>query len=94
MRFNGKHEKLDNFLFSMQQYLESVNLTGQDACRFIVLYLTDDAMTWWRQYCATQGGLSQVFSNIMEQDLYDELEAQFTDVDKQNRIREKLFALL
>ena len=50
-------------------------------------------MTWWRQYCATHGGLSTVFSNITEQDLYDELEAQFTDVDKQNRIREKLFAL-
>lgn len=49
-RFSGKHSDLENFLFAMNSYIASSGLRGQAATRFLVSYLTGDALTWWRQY--------------------------------------------
>ncbi len=87
LRFSGKHHELGNFLFAMRSYIASVNLTGQNASRFFVSFLTGDALTWWRQYCQTHGGIDQVFSQVTLSDIMDELKEQFTDVDEQLRIR-------
>lgn len=51
LTFSGKHSELNNFLFVMQQYIDTVALgTGSSACRFLTSYLRDDALTWWRSY--------------------------------------------
>jgi hypothetical protein len=51
MPFSGKKKDLANFLFVMRQYVDSVGLGGgSDACRFVVSYLREDALTWWRSY--------------------------------------------
>ena len=47
-RFNGKHSELENFLFAMESYIASSGLQGQAATKFLVSYLTGDALTWWR----------------------------------------------
>ena len=57
----------------MKLYIDSVGLVGQNACRFIVSYLKDNALTWWRQYCATHSGVSTVFTNLTVDDLFSEL---------------------
>ena len=92
-KFSGKHSELENFLFAMQLYLDSSGLTGQNAARFLVSYLVGDALTWWRQYCMTHGGIHQVFSQVDADDLMDHLAEQFTDVNKQMHVRSRLFAL-
>ena len=51
LTFNGDKKKLQNFLFVMRQYVDTVGLgDGPTACRFVVSYLRDDALTWWRSY--------------------------------------------
>ena len=45
--FSGRKTEVDNFLFEMRQYVDSVGLgTGGTACRFIVSHLKGDALTW------------------------------------------------
>ena len=73
MRFNGKHSELENFLFAMKSYITSSNLQGQSATRFLVSYLQGDALTWWRQYCHTHGGLENVHARVDLDVLIDEL---------------------
>jgi hypothetical protein len=34
--FNGRKVEVDNFIFEMRQYCDSVNLTGGNAVRFAV----------------------------------------------------------
>jgi hypothetical protein len=58
-----------------------------------VSYLTDDALTWWRSYSANNGGITGVFDNKEYEDILDDLQEQFTDVDKNTTIRNKLFNL-
>ena len=66
-------------------------MTDRDAAEFLTLYLRGDAMTWWRSYCVTHGGLSAVFLNKSFKDLLDELRAEFSDVDRTMQLRTKLF---
>ena len=75
----------------MKQFVAAVGLTGQRATRFLVTFLKDDALTWWRTYCATHGGVSTVFTNKTFDDVLSELEEQFTDVDKDMRLRNRIF---
>ena len=56
-------------------------------------YLTDDALTWWSTYSAKNGGITGVFDNKEYEDILDDLQEQFTDVDKNTTIRNKLFNL-
>ena len=48
-------------------------MTDRDAAEFLTLYIRGDAMTWWRSYCTTNGGLTTVFNNKSFKDLLTEL---------------------
>jgi hypothetical protein len=39
-------------------------------------------MTWWRSFCTTNGGLTNVFATKSFKDLLKELKSEFSDVDK------------
>ncbi len=44
--FSGKKTEVDNFIFEMKRYVDSVGLgTGGTACRFVVSHLKGDALT-------------------------------------------------
>ncbi len=58
-------------------------MVDRDAAEFLTLYLRGDAMTWWRSYCTTNGGLTNVFANKSFQDLLTELRSEFSDVDRE-----------
>ena len=60
------------------------------ACRFLTLYLRDDALTWWRSYC--NDDLS-IFDHITFDVLVDELRNQFSDIDREMKTRDKLLQL-
>ncbi len=73
----------------MRQYVDTVGLgTGPTACRFVVSYLRDDALTWWRSY--SQDSLS-IFDNISLDELLTALEEHFSDIDREMKLRAKLF---
>lgn len=75
----------------MKQYVDSVNLgDGPTACRYIVSFLQDSALTWWRSYAMSH---HDVFSNLTVDVLLSELSEQFSDVDREMKIRNKLFAI-
>jgi hypothetical protein len=57
-------------------------MTDREAAEFLTLYLRGDAMTWWRSYCTTNGGLTNVFNNKSFNDLLNELRTEFSDVDR------------
>lgn len=66
-------------------------MNDKEAAEFLTLYLRGDAMTWWRSYCATHGGLSNVFKIKTFSDLISELRSEFSDVDRIMQLRNKLF---
>lgn len=72
-----------------------VNLTGSDACRIIASLLKGKAQTWWRMYSedAKQSGYSSVFDTLDEDTMLQDLEEQFSDSDKQMRLKEKLLKI-
>lgn len=60
---------MDNFLFEMKQYIDSVGLgQGSTAVRFAVSYLKGDALTWWRSF--SKDSVS-VFDHLTLDDLLD-----------------------
>ncbi len=81
--FNGKHVDTENFIFSMKAYVHATKMADRDAAEFLTLYLRGDAMTWWRSYCTTNGGLTTVFANKSFNDLLQELRVEFSDVDRE-----------
>jgi hypothetical protein len=93
--FNGKHSELDNFVFEMKSYIDNVGLgSGNRACRFLTTYLKGDALTWWRTYAANRKNKhGSVFDNLDLDVLIDDLEEQFSDVDKLMHARNRLFNL-
>ncbi len=91
MTFAGKHSEVENFIFSMQAYVHATRMQDRDAAEFLTLYLRGDAMTWWRSYCATHGGLTNVFATKKFMDLLNELRSEFSDVDREMQLRNKLF---
>jgi hypothetical protein len=89
--FSGKHGELQNFIFLMRQYLDTVNLgTGPNACRVLVSYLRGDALTWWRSY--SNDGV-QIFDDLDLDVLISELRQQFTDLDRELKVRDQLLTL-
>ncbi len=75
----------------MRQYIDSVELgDGSRACRFVVSYLRDDELTWWRSYAKDD---LRVFDNLTLDVLLDALKAHFTDVDCEMKLRTQLFHL-
>ncbi len=71
--FSGKKTEVDNFVFEMRQYVDSVSLgTGSTACRFVVSHLKGDALTWWRSF---SGDSISVFDSLELDDLMEALKA-------------------
>ena len=65
--FSGKKTEVDNFLFEMRQYVDSVGLgTGSTALRLVVSHFKGDALTWWRSYSADS---TAIFEQIELDDL-------------------------
>jgi hypothetical protein len=89
--FHGKKSEVDNFIFEMRQYVDSVNL-GEDsaACRFVVSHLKDSALTWWRSYCKND---LRVFDNLSLDVLFTELKAQFSDIDEEMKLRDRILTV-
>ena len=48
-------------------------------------------MTWWRSYCVSKGGLAQVFNIKSFTDIVNDLRIEFSDVDREQILRNKLF---
>ena len=91
MTFSGKHSETENFIFSVQAYVHATRMNDRIAAEFLTLQLRGDAMTWWRSFCATNGGLLNVFNNKSFKDLLAELRSEFSDVDRLMSLRSKLF---
>ena len=71
--------------------MHATQMSDRDAAEFLTLYLRGDAMTWWRSFCVTNGGLSHVFNTKSFADLINELRSEFSDVDRVMTLRNKLF---
>ncbi len=89
--FSGKKTEVDNFIFEMTQYVDSVGLgTGGTACRFVVSHLKGDALTWWRSY---SGDSTRVFNTLELDVLLDALKAHFAEIDEEMKLRDRLLNL-
>lgn len=89
--FSGKKSDVNNFIFEMRQYIDSVGLgDGPAACRFLVTYLKGDALTWWRSF--SRDSLT-VFTNLTLDVLLDELKSQFSDIDEEMKLRDRILTL-
>jgi hypothetical protein len=65
--FTGQKKDVDNFIFEMRQYCDSVNLgKSSNACRFVVAHLKNDALTWWRSLAKDD---TKIFEDIDLDDL-------------------------
>ena len=58
----------------MKQYLDTTNLRGSDAARYLVTFFSGDALTWWRSFCDSKGGVTNVFANHDADDIMIDLE--------------------
>ena len=89
--FAGRKSEVDNFIFEMRQYVDSVGLgTGSTACRFVVSHLKESALTWWRSF--SKDSLS-VFDHLDLEDLLDALKAHFSDIDEEMKLRDRILTL-
>ena len=89
--FSGKKSEVDNFIFEMRQYVDSVGLgEGSSACRFIVSHLKETALTWWRSF--SKDSVS-VFEQLTVDELFDALKSQFSDIDLEMKLRDKVLTL-
>ncbi len=60
------------------------------ACRLLVSYLRDDALTWWRSY---SNDSVNIFDDLGLDELIDALKEQFTDKDRELKLRDRILAL-
>ena len=89
--FDGNREEVHNFIFEIKQYIDSLGMgIDQTACRFAVSYLKGDALTWWRSYSRDS---TSVFTSLTLDVLLDELKSQFSDVDSDMKLRDRLLNL-
>ena len=70
-----------------------VNLRGINAVKFVVSLLRGDALTWWRMYLDSAGGHSKVYANLDIDVLKSELTTQFSDIDRETHLRDKMFSI-
>ncbi len=77
--FSGKKVEVDNFIFEMRQYVDSVGLgAGGTACRFVVSHPKVDALIWWRSFSKDS---ARIFNTLDLDDLLDAMRQQFSDID-------------
>jgi hypothetical protein len=71
--FTGKKSELENFLFEVRQYVDSVELgSSATACRFVVSLFKESALTWWRSFCRNDLG---IFDHLTLDVLLDSLKS-------------------
>jgi hypothetical protein len=58
---------------------------GSSACRLVVTYLRGDALTWWRSFANDD---VKVFDHLTLDVLFTELREQFTDLDRELKLRD------
>lgn len=88
LTFSGRKDKLQNFVYVMRQYIDAVGLGNEGkACRFLVSYLRDDALTWWRAYSKDS---LDVFDDLTLDVLLQDLQDHFSDIDRTMKLRNKL----
>ncbi len=89
--FSGKKMEVDNILFEMRQYVDSVGLgTGSTALRFVVSHFKGDALTWWRSFSSDS---TAIFEQIELDDLMTALKDQFSEIDEEMKLRDRLLNL-
>ncbi len=64
--------------------------TGDRACRFFVSFLRGDALTWWRSFSKDS---LRAFDDLTLDVLVDAIESQFSDIDRDMKLRARLFNL-
>jgi hypothetical protein len=75
----------------MRQYCDSVNLgTSSNAVRFVVAHLKNDALTWWRSL-AKDG--TKIFENVDLDDFFVALKKQFSDIDEEMKLRDRMLSI-
>jgi hypothetical protein len=75
----------------MRQYCDSVNLgKSSNACRFVVAHLKNDALTWWRSLAKDD---TKIFEDIDLDDLLVALKKQFSDIDEEMKLRDRVLSL-
>lgn len=91
MLFDGSNKDFLNWKFVMLQFLDSSGLgDGPVACRYAVSFFRGDALTWWRAF-AKDG--TRVFDTLTLDDLMVAMTRQFTDLDRELKVRDKLISL-
>ena len=71
--------------------MDSVGLgTGGTACRFVVSHLKGDALTWWRSF--SKDSVS-VFNSLELDEFLNQLRQQFSDIDEEMKLRDRLLTL-
>ena len=61
--------------------------------KFVVSLLRGDALTWWRMYVDSAGGHNRAYTNLDIDVLKNELTTQFSDIDRETHLRDKLFSI-
>lgn len=75
----------------MRQYCDTVGLGDEArACRFVVSHLKGDALTWWRAQCQDS---TSIFEQLTLDVLLNELKTQFSDIDEEMKLRDKILTL-
>jgi hypothetical protein len=88
--FTGKKAEVDNFIFEMNQYCDSVGLSGGNAVRFVASHFKNDALTWWRSLA--KDGV-RIFDEIDLSDLLIALKKQFSDIDEEMKLRDRILGV-
>lgn len=75
----------------MTNFIDAVGLgEGARACRYLTSFLRGEALTWWRSY---SGDDLAVYDHLTLDVLVDEIRANFSDIDADMKMRERLFNL-
>ena len=91
MTFDGNKKHLQNFLYVMQNFIDTVGLgDGSRACRYFVSFLRGEALTWWRSFSNDD---LRIFDHMTLDVLLTEIKSHFSDIDSKMKLREKLFNL-
>ena len=86
--FAGDPAKLSTWIFAVEQYCDLVDINSDhDRVKLAVTRCEKDALTWWRQYCATH---PDAINSTDWEDFKIEIEHAFEDVDKELRLRQRL----
>ena len=94
--FGGNLDKLEAWLFAVEQYCLMVDVTSElDKVKLGVSRLEKDALTWWRSYLQhNPNALIDGHANALDWAAFRaELVDVFEDVDRELKLRRRLASL-